>query len=337
MRDEQERFVNSNGPTAVTVIVCAFNAAATIFATLVSLRAQTHQVLEILIINDGSTDATNEIVRQQAEEDGRIRMLDNDGNRGTAYSRQRGLEEASNDLVMFFDADDLAEPDLVNSQIRLIESDKRILGVGCYARYFSDVSEDTDLGLQRIGPTNREEFMTLYRNNKLMFMVPVTLFKRGHALTVGGYRQKLMPNPQGTRYEDFAEDLDLWCRLSDLGVEGMYFITIPKPLFRYRKPVDSLSTRNLKFMQLKMRWIKDCLCRRRAGIPERTLEAFIASRGAVDRFLDWRADIGAGFFRRGAFAYSRRDYPALAFFLMLAGIASPKLLIQKFRTQRMGR
>lgn len=148
------------------------------------------------------------------------------------------------------------------------------------------------------------------------------------------YRQAVMPNPAGIRYEDFSEDLDLWCRMSDLGAEGRYFLTLPENLLRYRKPLDSLSTKNLSLMQLKMRWIKDCLRRRRAGQPERTLANFIASRTAWQRFSDWRSDNAAGFYKRAGFAYARRNFPALAWYLALASALSPKLIRQKIASQK---
>ena len=88
-------------------------------------------------------------------------------------------------------------------------------------------------------------------------------------------------------------------------------------------------------MQAKMRWIKDCLHRRRSGRLELDLEAFIASRGKIDRLFDWSADLGAGFYKHASFSYASRNYFALAFYLVLASVLSPKLLIQKMKTQRL--
>ena len=218
----------------ITVIVCCYNAERTISDTLRSLREQTRSPDEILVIDDGSADRSLEVVNAIATADGRIRVLVNEINRGTAYSRQRGLEEARTEAVMFFDADDLAGPRLVETQERVLLGDAAILGVGSHAHYFSEEGVAGHLGTQRVGPTDRDAALKLYRAGKLMFMPPVTLFRREDALAVGGYRQSLMPNPQGIRYEDFAEDLDLWCRMSDLGGEGRYFMVVPQPLYRYR-------------------------------------------------------------------------------------------------------
>lgn len=312
------------------MIVCCYNAATTIRETLETLLAQGYVNQSILVVDDGSTDDSVAVVKRIADGDSRVRILCNDRNRGTAYTRMRGLTAAETDLVMFFDADDLAESDLVSRLVKKIQEDEKILGVSSHARYFNQTG---DLGVQRIGPASKEVFFDLYSRNKLVFIPPVTLFHRADALGVGGYRLDVMPNAQGIRYEDFSEDVDLWCRMSDLGAEGRYFITIPEPLFRYRKPAGSLSTRNVRLMQLKMRWIKDCLLRRRAGKAERSLADFIASRSWFERMNDYREDAAAGLYKRAGFAYSNRSYFKLGAFLALAALCSPKLIRQKIKTQ----
>ena len=319
----------------VSIVVCCFNAARTVAGTLDSLSAQSFANIEIIAIDDGSTDDTVAVLCEHAERDPRLRVLENPGNRGTAFTRQRGLEEANSELVMFVDADDIADPALVTRLHDTLIADSDLVGVGCYTTYFAE--EGKDLGIQRVGPESRSEFERLFREAKLLFMVPCTLFRKAEALAVGGYRQAVMSNPAGIRYEDFSEDLDLWCRMSDLGAEGRYFLTLPQSLLRYRKPLDSLSTNNLAHMQLKMRWIKDCLICRRSGRPERSLEEFIASRSLLDRFADWRSDKAAGFYKRAGFAYARRNFVGLAWYLMLTGLMSPKLIRQKVATQKVTR
>ncbi len=317
-------------PTA-SVVICCYNAGETVARTLESLRAQDFSDFEILAIDDGSNDETLAVLRDYHGREPRLRILQNLGNCGTAYSRQQGLEEARAELLMFVDADDIADPALVGRLYKTLTADPDLMGVGCYTTYFAE--EGKDLGQQRVGPESRAEFEILHREAKLMFMVPCTLFRKADALAVGGYRQAGMPNPKGIRYEDFSEDLDLWCRMSDLGADGRYFVTLPESLLRYRKPLDSLSTRNLEHMQLKMRWIKDCLRRRRAGQPERTLANFIASRTVLQRFSDWRGDQAVGFYKRAGFAYARRNFLALGWYLALAGVWSPKLIRQKIASQ----
>jgi glycosyltransferase involved in cell wall biosynthesis len=315
----------------VTAIVCCFNASETIVATLDSLLGQTYPELEILVIDDGSTDGSADLLRALASREPRLRLFENPRNCGTAYSRQRGLELTRTELVLFLDSDDIAMPELVASQARLMSADRGLLGVGCHASYFG--GDGRDLGMQRLGPTSREQALAHYNDNKMMFMAGVTMFRREDALEVGGYRRDIMPNPEFIRYEDFSEDVDLWCRLSDKGAEGRYFLTIPRILFRIRKPTNSLSTSNVRLMQLKMRWIKDCLVRRRSGLAERSLSEFVASRSWRDRFADRRSDAAAKFYKMAGFAYANRSYAKLCGYLLLTALTSPGLVRQKIRTQ----
>lgn len=318
---------------AVSIIVCCYNAERTIAQTLDSLLRQTHAAREILVIDDGSTDRSAEVVATHAAENDRVRLLRNASNRGTAYSRQRGLNEAACDAVLFFDADDVATPRLLEKQAARLTEDPSLLGVGCFATYFASDTSDGGLGHQRVGPPSGEAALLQYRANKLVFMAPVTMFWRRDALAVGGYRQDLLPNTNGLRYEDYAEDLDLWCRMADLGASGRHFITIPEPLFFYRKPTGSLSTRNVAVMQLKMRWIKDCMIRRRKGLGERRLAEFLESRTPFERLADRRSDLAAAFYKRAGFAYASRRYLRMGVFLGLVAVTSPKLILQKLKTQ----
>jgi len=314
----------------VSVIICAYNAEGTISETLSSLLAQTYKNLEILVIDDASTDSTAAVCKLCSEQDPRVRVYRHVVNKGLAHARKSGVENCSYDLLAFLDADDIAMPEMIEKMVSKIISDHDILGVSAYGTYFR---EDKNLGTQKIGPVTRDEYMKLYLNKKLIFISNPNLVRKKDLLSVGGYRVDILPNPQNIRHADFCEDLDTWCRMSDLSIDGRYFITLAEPLWRYRKPAESMSTKNLKYMQNKMRWIKDCLLRRRAGEPERSLAEFIASRSWLDRINDHREDAAAGFYKRAGFAYSSRNYFLLGIFLTLTIFCSPKLIRQKIKTQ----
>lgn len=114
----------------VTVIIPAFNGANTLDATLRSARAQTHAELEIIVVNDGSTDQTAEIVDIHARQDGRVRRLDQ-ANGGVARARNGGLAAASGAFVAPLDADDLWHPEKIALQVAAIEA----AGADCALAY----------------------------------------------------------------------------------------------------------------------------------------------------------------------------------------------------------
>ena len=319
---------------SVSIIVCCYNAADTLRATLDSLLAQTYEALEILVINDASTDETPEIVRAYQQKDPRVRMVTHDRNKGLAHGRKTGVESASSELLTFLDADDIAMPTMVERLVETLLSDEMILGVSSYRVYFN---EERDLGIQKIGPTTQAEYLKPYEGKKLVFLSYPNLVRKADVLAAGNYRVDIMPNPQGIRHEDFCEDLDMWCRMSDLSADGRYFLTLKEPLSRYRKPADSMSTKNLTHMQNKMRWIKDCLLHRRAGQPERSLAEFLSSRSTWQRMNDWRGDGAAGFYKKAGFAYSKKNIAGMVWYLLLSGTMSPKLIRQKIATQKLKR
>ena len=104
------------GEDAVTAIIPAYNAEATLDETLRSVRAQTHRALEILVVDDGSRDGTPAIALAHAAADPRVRLI-RQGNAGVAAARNRGIEEARAALVAPVDADDLWAPTKIERQV----------------------------------------------------------------------------------------------------------------------------------------------------------------------------------------------------------------------------
>ena len=98
----------------VSMIVAAYNAEKYIEETLETLVKQTLDEYEILVVNDGSTDGTLEILRIYEERYPHLRVIDKE-NGGPSSARNAGLDEATGEYVFFFDADDLLEPDALEA------------------------------------------------------------------------------------------------------------------------------------------------------------------------------------------------------------------------------
>ncbi|RKQ88830.1 glycosyltransferase family 2 protein [Brockia lithotrophica] len=92
--------------TRVSVIVPAWNAERTIEQAIRSALGQTLKDLEVIVIDDGSKDGTADVVRRIAAEDERVRLLQNEVNRGPSAARNLGLREARGDWIAILDADD---------------------------------------------------------------------------------------------------------------------------------------------------------------------------------------------------------------------------------------
>ncbi len=103
--------VRPGPPPLVSVVIAAYNAEATLEATLASVLAQTHERLQVLVVDDGSTDATAAIVESAAAADPRVVLVTYGGNRGRSTARNTGMRRATGDWVAFVDADDLLARD----------------------------------------------------------------------------------------------------------------------------------------------------------------------------------------------------------------------------------
>ncbi|HKP27550.1 MAG TPA: glycosyltransferase family A protein [Dongiaceae bacterium] len=106
-----------NDNPLVSVVVPAFNAAHTIAETLHSISQQTYRALEIVVVDDGSTDGTADIVRQHS--DPRLRLVAK-ANGGVASARNAGIRNSRGAFVAFIDADDLWHPTKIAKQLQVL-------------------------------------------------------------------------------------------------------------------------------------------------------------------------------------------------------------------------
>ncbi len=126
----------------VSVLVPVFNAAKTLPTALQSLLAQTHTALEIIVADDGSSDASLEIAREFAARDRRIRVLPQPGNTGAYATRNRALAAATGEFVTTHDADDWSHPEKIARQLARLRAHPR--AVACISSWVR-VTDDLEI------------------------------------------------------------------------------------------------------------------------------------------------------------------------------------------------
>lgn len=119
----------------ISVLMPAFNAEATIAATLRSIQRQTETRWECVVVDDGSSDGTLAQVRQVAREDPRCVVIATP-HRGLVAALNTGLRHCRGEFVARMDADDLMHHDRLNAQTRMLVADPTLAAVGCHVRIF---------------------------------------------------------------------------------------------------------------------------------------------------------------------------------------------------------
>jgi CTP:molybdopterin cytidylyltransferase MocA len=123
----------------VSVVVPAYNAERTIERTLISALAQSLRELEVVLVNDGSTDGTRAIVSRMEQQDPRLRVIDQP-NQGLASARNAGVRAARGDFIAPLDADDLWHPEKIAMQVEAMRAQPEVGMVYCW--YWSIDAED---------------------------------------------------------------------------------------------------------------------------------------------------------------------------------------------------
>jgi glycosyltransferase involved in cell wall biosynthesis len=203
----------------VSVIIPAYNAAATIAATVESVLAQSLGDFEIIAVDDGSTDRTREILAGFGD---RVRLIEQHNN-GPAAARNAGARASSGDLLAFLDADDLWRPTMLERAAAALDSDSSASLV--YFDVLIADSEGVELGTSLVGSgfdhaPSLDELLT-----KLWPIMPsAAVVRRSAYERCGGYRDEL----KGASFR--FEDTDFSIRMREQGP----FIYIAEPLVIWR-------------------------------------------------------------------------------------------------------
>lgn len=193
----------------VSVVIPAFNAQRFLARTLASALAQTYKNIEVLVIDDGSTDDTRSIIEEFAASDGRVRSIRTQ-NRGVALARNLGIQNARGSYIAFLDADDLWHPTKIERQVEAIDvhrSDASWAGVYTFHRTIDESDQFTGNGQTVRGCSG----YILARNFVLKFIGNGSnlLVRRDAALAVGGFDPSYAAEGIGG-----CEDLDFELRLA---------------------------------------------------------------------------------------------------------------------------
>jgi len=219
---------------SVSVIIPAYNSAKTIERTIASVFAQDYPNIEIVVINDGSTDDTERILKKYGS---RIQYF-TQKNSGVSVARNLGFEKSTGDYIQYLDADDLLAEGKLSKQVQAIQENEADVAYGDWMRF-----TENDFVYKELEIVERE--MSLRPEIELItdFWTPLAalLYTRRIADKIGGWNTTL-PVIQDARYA------------LDAAIHHAKFIYTPGVMGYYRvHETGSLSTRN------RFNFMNDCL------------------------------------------------------------------------------
>jgi hypothetical protein len=213
--------------TRVTVLMAAYNAADYIREAIESVLAQTFEHFECLVVDDGSTDSTAEVVRSYT--DPRVKVVALERNSGAAAARNEGLHLAKADLVAILDADDIAYPRRLERQVEYMDDHPNCSLLGC-AYDLIDATGAIQGTARWPCETAVIRWQLLTRN---VIGHSTVMLRRGEALSAGGYKEGLRN----------GQDYALWTVMAPLTEVAQ----LPEVLVAYRDNPQGLTrTRTLQ-------------------------------------------------------------------------------------------
>jgi glycosyltransferase involved in cell wall biosynthesis len=209
-----------------SVIVPAYNVQNYIEEALISLQKQSFTAFEALVVDDGSTDKTAEIVQHFCEQDPRFQLLQKP-NGGLSSARNHGIRHASTDYIALLDADDRYEPEKLAAHIQVLEHNPTVGVVYSASKAIRDDGGATFMQLSG-KPIYADPLKALLCKN-FVGHGSNAVFRRCIVEQVGFFDETLRS----------SEDVDYWIRIATLGC--WTFHREPRPLACYRVRPSGLS------------------------------------------------------------------------------------------------
>ncbi len=206
--------------TPIFVMTPVYNGARFIRESVESILGQTYANLRILLMDNGSTDGTADIVAGLADQDDRI-VLVTQRHTSLVETRNRQLEMAAGDLISFQDADDVSEPDRLQKQVDYLRSHPECVGVSGAGRHIDAQGNPTGHIVRFQPAENADPTWFPAREPSLM---PFTVMRRAAVQAVGGFRHAF-----------HTDDTDLYWRLRRMGS----LVNLPDIVGSYRLHANS--------------------------------------------------------------------------------------------------
>jgi len=181
----------------VSVVLSFYNNEKTIVESIQSVLNQTYKKIELILIDDGSVDQSNYLIKKNLKKKKNIKIFKNKQNQGLAYSLNKAIKKTNSNLIFRMDADDISKKDRISKQVSFMNKNPKVDLLGSNAYYFDDfgVYEKTCLKL-------KDENIKKMLSFKNQFIHSSVVFRKSFFIKYSGYDTSLKR----------GQDHDLWIR-----------------------------------------------------------------------------------------------------------------------------
>ena len=263
----------SAGAPQVTVFMAVYNRERLLRHSIESILAQSFGDFEFLLIDDGSTDRSAEIVRSYT--DPRIRLVVHSTNQGIPKTRNHSLHLARGEYLAILDSDDLAHPRRLEKQVAFLDGHRDVAAAGSWAKRVNRRGRTVGLILRPLGSREiraRLLFVGCFKNP--------TMMARTEVMKEFGYRDEFV----------YCQDIDLWARIS----RKYALVNLPEFLICYRTGGMSHESDELT-REMKTRIARDQLHDLGVAFDQRDLDWHYGLRSMAGlrpsrEFVEWAED-----------------------------------------------
>ncbi len=231
--------MQQQNPKGISVIMPAYNSEKTIGRAVESVLAQSYPCLELVIVDDGSSDGTMELIKAYVQKDDRVRFFRNEVNMGVSASRNVGVQNARHDYVAFLDSDDYWLTDKLEKQVLLFEANPDSALCFTASAFISDDGGRSDYILHAPARVKRNEIL---RQNVIS------------CSSVLARRADLVQTPMASR-RDIHEDYAVWLTLLK---RYPYAVGLDEPMLVYQVSSGSKSGNKFRAAGMQLRTYHHC-------------------------------------------------------------------------------
>ena len=234
----------------ITVLLPVWNGETFLASAIESILQQTFSSLELIVIDDGSTDASAAIAESFARADDRVRLIRR-AHEGLSPALNAGIAAARGEYIARMDADDISLPHRLQTQVAYLDAHPKCVAAGAWIEVIDDAGHY--LGRKTFVQTHEQIAAALYRGASPIAH-PTIIARLDVLRDAGGYDARRYP----------SEDLDLWFRLAGRGE----LANLGEALLRHRRHKDAVDVRERE----KMKAMAIAICndaRSKRGLPSR--------------------------------------------------------------------